>query len=110
MYGNLEHITNNNTNYRKIIYTTDEQQLVVMSINTDSEIGFESHDSSQFIRIEEGIATVIYEQEIHILEQNDFIIIPNNTYHNIINKGNIPLKLYTIYSPPVHDYINYIQS
>lgn len=100
--GNLEELTLKNNEYRRILYTTPTQQLVLMSIEPNVEIGEESHNATQFIRIEKGDALLIIDNAYDFLHDNDFCIIPEHVLHNIINIGNEPLKLYTIYSPPQH--------
>lgn len=100
---NIERKTTDNNNYRKVLHTTSNMQLVVMSILPGEEIGMEKHmRASQFIRIEEGSAIGIVKGKRYYLKKDDSIIIPPNTYHNIINNGNKDLKLYTIYTPPTH--------
>ena len=101
--GNIESLTLSNNYYRKVLYTTSNMQLVVMSLKPNEEIGSEIHNTtSQFIRIEEGCATAIIDKKRYYLKPNDSIIIPPGSRHNIINRGYINLKLYTIYTPPEH--------
>lgn len=101
--GNIERLTLNNNYYRKVLYTTTNMQLVLMSLKPEEEIGFEIHPTtSQFIRVEEGCATAIIEGKRYYLKPNDSIIIPPGASHNVINRGDIELKLYTIYTPPEH--------
>ena len=99
---NLEQNTINNDYYRLVISTTSNQQLVLMSVieNIPREI---HPDTDQFIRIERGFAEIIINDDLHYnLRDGDSITIPSGTYHEVINKGQNPLKLYTIYSPPHH--------
>ena len=104
----LENETINNTYYRKVVYTSNNTQLVLMSLKPKEEIGNEKHDNlDQFIRIEKGLGNVIYNQGkdnemIQQLSDGIAIIIPSGTWHNIINIGDEPLQLYSIYSPPEH--------
>jgi len=102
--GNLKSLTTKNDNYRKVITTTTNMQLVVMSLNKDEDIGAETHPTtSQFIFVELGkVVAIIGGSEPINLEEGDHIIIPPNTMHNIINKSNEVAKLYTIYTPPEH--------
>jgi mannose-6-phosphate isomerase-like protein (cupin superfamily) len=100
---NIENKTVANNNYRKVLHTTSNMQLVVMSVLPNEEIGMEKHTrSSQFIRVEEGSATAIIKGKRYYLKKGDSVIVPPNTYHNIINNGDEDLKLYTIYTPPTH--------
>ena len=104
-YGNIKELTLENNNYRRVLNTTPTQQLVVMSLLPNEEIGLEVHPyTSQFIRIEEGTGIAIMDDTFYELEDDDVIVIPPNTLHNITNTGNNDLKLYTIYSPPEHAY------
>jgi mannose-6-phosphate isomerase-like protein (cupin superfamily) len=102
--GNIEKKTNTNKLFRKIIYTTPQQQLVVMSLKPQQEIGLERHKGhTQFIRIEQGQAKAVIENKHFILKEGDYIIIEDNHLHNIINSSKTEtLKLYTLYAPPVH--------
>jgi mannose-6-phosphate isomerase-like protein (cupin superfamily) len=104
---NIEQETLKNNAFRRVLYTTTREQLVVMSIAT--EIGMETHDHvDQFIRIEKGkaIARIRNKDEkefiTYPMQDGSIIMVPAGTRHNIINKGKEPLKLYTIYSPPQH--------
>lgn len=99
--ANIEEITLNNADYRKVLFTTDHSQLVVMSLKPGEEVGMEKHDNNdQFIRIEKGNGKAIINNEENILKDGSAIVIPAKTYHNIINTSTTEcLKLYTIYSP-----------
>jgi len=101
---NIEKATKENTDYRKVLYTAKNCQLVVMSIGPGDEIGNELHELDQFIRVEEGSAKAILNngETEYTLESDFAIIVPAGTWHNIINTGDKPLKLYTLYSPPEH--------
>ena len=101
-YGDLNKMTIDNNNYRKVINTTSHQQLVLMSLKPKEEIGMEIHKKvDQFIRIEKGTALAIIGKENpkkYKLKKEYFITIPAGTYHNIINTGRTDLKLYSIYN------------
>lgn len=101
---NIEKTTKENADYRRVLYTANNIQLVVMSILSGEEIGNEVHHLDQFIRVEEGEAKAILGNgaEEHILSEDFAIIIPAGTWHNIVNTGTTPLKLYTLYAPPEH--------
>lgn len=103
LHGDLNKLTLENNNYRKVISTTKKQQLVLMSLKPKEEIGLEIHKTiDQFIRIEKGTAMAIIGKNKYKLSKEHFITIPSNTYHNIINIGRGCLKLYSIYSLPHH--------
>ena len=92
-----------NDNFRKVLYTAKNSQLVAMSIPAGEEIGEEVHELDQFIRIEQGTARALLDSAEHLLEDDYAIVIPAGTRHNVINiSPDKPLKLYTIYSPPEH--------
>ena len=100
--GNIEKMTLQNNFYRKVIFTTKQQQLVLMSIPDGEEIGAETHPhTSQFIRVEEGSGIAIIKGKKYYLKDGDVVLIPSGVKHNII-AGKDGLHLYTIYSPPEH--------
>ncbi len=108
---NINHATNKNPNFRTTIWTGRDMQLTLMSIPVRSDIGVEMHpDVDQFIRIESGYARVYTGngknamQETRTVNENCAIIIPAGTWHNIVNIGNQPLKIYSIYAPPQHPF------
>lgn len=100
---NIESETLDNENFRKVLFTAEHSQLVVMSIEPGDEIGEEVHHLDQFIRIEAGEAMAVLDGEESRLEADWAVVIPSGTRHNIINtSGSEKLKLYSIYSPPEH--------
>lgn len=100
---NIENLTLQNDNFRKVLYTAKNCQLVLMSLNPEEEIGEEVHTLDQFFRIEKGIGKAILDDIEHEFSDGFAIIVPAGTNHNIINTSpDEPLKLYTIYSPPNH--------
>ena len=99
---NIEKETLENENYRKVLYTAKNSQLVLMTIQPGDEIGLETHELDQFIRIEAGKATVTLDGVEHSLEDDWAVVIPAGTAHNVVNVGDEPLRLYSIYSPPEH--------
>lgn len=101
--GPIEELTENNNNFRQVIFTSGKQQLVVMSLLVGEDIGMEVHpDVDQFFRIEAGEGKVVMDGEETLFKDGDAIIVPAGTEHNIINTGSDMLKLYTIYTPPNH--------
>ena len=99
---NIEKETLENENYRKVLYTAKNSQLVLMAIQPGDEIGLETHELDQFIRIEAGKATVTLDGIQHSVEDDWAVVIPAGTAHNVVNTGDEPLRLYSIYSPPEH--------
>ncbi len=103
--NDIEKITLENQDYRRVLFTTNELQLVVMRLKPNMEIGSEIHDQkTQFIRIESGFGkAVLNDREISI-QNNSVIIIPAGMKHNIVNmSASEDMKLYTVYAPPDHD-------
>ncbi len=108
---NINHATNMNQNFRLAVWTGHNMQLTLMSIPVRCDIGVEMHpDVDQFIRIESGQAKVYVGNcknnlhEVGCVNENYAVVIPAGTWHNIINVGNHPLKIYSIYAPPQHPY------
>jgi len=102
--ANIEEKTLENNYFREVLYTSQHNQLVVMSLLPNEDIGEEVHEIvDQFIRIEEGEGKAILNGEEHIIKAGSAIVIPAGIEHNIINtSSNIKLKLYTVYSPAHH--------
>lgn len=108
---NIDYYATQNPYYRTALWTGNHLQVTLMSIPVNGDIGLEMHpDIEQFIRIEEGYALVMmgksktllnYQQKVN---SNYAVIIPAGTWHNIINIGKTPLKLYSIYAPPQHPF------
>lgn len=100
---NIEQETLENKNFRKVLYTAKNSQLVVMSLLPKEEIGAETHQLDQFIRIERGVGKAILNGKEYELSDGFAVVIPFGTEHNIINtSATDEMKLYTIYSPPNH--------
>ena len=99
---NIETLTLKNNNFRTVLYTAKNCQLVVMAISVGEEIGGEVHKLDQFLRIEQGEGQAILDGKVHKIVEGTVILVPQGTEHNIINTGKVPLKLYTLYSPPNH--------
>jgi len=100
---NIEKDSIENENFRKVLYTTKNSQLVVMSLLPKEEIGEEIHQLDQFIRVEKGHGkTVLNDVEFEISDGFS-VVVPAGTKHNIINTSETEeMKLYTVYSPPNH--------
>jgi mannose-6-phosphate isomerase-like protein (cupin superfamily) len=101
--ANIEEVTTENTDYRRVLYTGEHSQLVVMSLEPGVEIGEEVHELDQFIRVESGKGkAVLNGTDEHELEDDWAVIIPAGVKHNVINTGDEPMKLYSVYSPAEH--------
>lgn len=101
--GDIEKLTEENENFRKVLYTGQYMQLVLMSLNPGEEIGEEVHDDrDQFFRIEEGSGEIVIDGVANPVEDDFAVIVPAGAKHNVRNTGKEPLRLYTIYGPPEH--------
>ncbi len=102
--SNIEKETLKNKNYRKVLHTGKNIQLVVMSLKPKEDIPFEVHkDHDQFIRVEQGSAGINAGGKKYSLKNGDVIIIPAGVKHYVCNSSKSkPLKLYTLYAPPEH--------
>ncbi len=114
-YGNAPAVLNideysvSNTNFRTTLWTGEKLQVTLMSIPAGGEIGLELHPhTEQFLRIEEGVGKVMMGDTQDSLSftqtvEKDFaVFVPAGKWHNIVNTGDKPLKLYSIYSPVEH--------
>ena len=99
----IEKATLDNKNYRRVLYTTKNSQLVLMSIAPGDEIGAEVHDLDQFIRFESGEGRITLGDFEHTVTDGFSISVPEGVRHNVVNtSSDKPLKLYAVYSPPNH--------
>ena len=99
---NIERDTLENENFRKVLYTAPNLQLVLMTLKPGEEIGMETHEhGDQFFRVEGGEGEAILDGETHQLGDGDIVVIPAGVEHNIVNtSGSEALRVYTIYTPP----------
>jgi mannose-6-phosphate isomerase-like protein (cupin superfamily) len=100
---NIEQASLENEYFRKVLYTDERVQLVVMSLLPGEDIGEEVHQLDQFIRVESGEGSSVLDGVTHELKDGYAIVIPQGMMHNIINTSTTePMKLYTVYAPPNH--------
>jgi mannose-6-phosphate isomerase-like protein (cupin superfamily) len=101
---NIEQETLENENFRKVLFTSEHGQVVVMSLLPKEEIGLEVHeDTDQFFRVDSGEGKVIMNEEESVISDGFAVVVPAGTNHNVINtSADKPLKLYTIYMPAHH--------
>lgn len=104
LYSNIEDDVKNNSNFRKVIYTGKNSQLVLMSLKPLEEIGSEVHeDNDQFFRFESGEGLCTIDGNQYAVADGSAIVVPAGAEHNVVNTSDTEdLKLYTIYSPPHH--------
>ena len=99
----IEDLTESNKDFRRVLYTGKNLQLVLMSLKAGEEIGEEVHAGhDQFFRVEKGKGEVWIDGERTKIKSDDAIIVPAGAKHNVINTGDKALRLYTLYSPPEH--------
>jgi len=108
---NIEKATIKNNYFRTALWTGNHLQLTLMRINPGEDIGLEMHPNlDQFLRIEQGQGIVMMgdsEDDLSFKKRvyEDFVIlVPAGTWHNLVNTGQIPIKLYSIYAPPEHSF------
>ena len=102
-HDDIEALTTANSDFRRVLYTGHNLQLVLMSLPPGCDIGAEVHeDRDQFFRFEEGSGKVDIDDNSYDVGDGSGIIVPAGARHNVRNTGSGPLKLYTIYGPPEH--------
>lgn len=102
-HDDIEKQTTGNSDFRRVLYTGKNLQLVLMTLQPGEEIGSEVHDDrDQFFRFEEGNGKVDIDDNCYAVEDGSGVIVPAGARHNVRNTGDGPLKLYTLYGPPEH--------
>ena len=100
--GNIEELSVSGNDFRKVLYTAKNTQLVIMSLAPGEDIGEEVHDLDQFLRVEAGQGQAVLDGVEQAISDGFAVLVPAGAKHNIINTGQVPMKLYTLYSPPEH--------
>lgn len=99
---NVEFLATRNGDFRKVLYTAKNCQLVLMSLKPQEEIGAEVHKLDQFFRVEAGSGEAVIDGLTTPISSGFAVLVPAGARHNIVNTGMEPLKLYTLYAPPNH--------
>ncbi len=100
---NIEKLTKENDNFRKVLFTGEHMQLVLMTLLPGEDIGMEVHNNvDQFFRVDAGHGKVIMNGQEQEIEDGFAVVVPAGTEHDIVNTGDEPLRLYTVYAPPNH--------
>jgi mannose-6-phosphate isomerase-like protein (cupin superfamily) len=99
---NIEAIATQSSEFRRVLYTAQHCQLVIMALKPGEEIGAEVHKLDQFFRVEDGAGQAVLDGVTTPIEAGFAILVPAGTKHNIVNTGGTAMKLYTLYSPPNH--------
>jgi mannose-6-phosphate isomerase-like protein (cupin superfamily) len=98
----IEQAAVENQDFRRVLYTAQHCQLVLMSLKPGEEIGMEVHDVDQFFRVEEGAGEAVLDGVTRAVQDGFALVVPAGARHNIVNTGSTALKLYTLYAPPHH--------
>jgi mannose-6-phosphate isomerase-like protein (cupin superfamily) len=98
----IDGLTIRNEEFRKVLYTAKNCQLVLMALKPREEIGAEVHALDQFFRVEQGSGEAILDGATTAIQAGSAVLVPAGARHNIVNTGTEPLKLYTLYAPPNH--------
>ena len=98
----IEALAVGNADFRRVLYTAEHCQLVLMALRPGEEIGAEVHTLDQFFRVEAGAGVAVLDGVRTPIRAGFAVVVPAGTNHNIINTGSVPLKLYTLYAPPNH--------
>jgi mannose-6-phosphate isomerase-like protein (cupin superfamily) len=101
--ANIKRLARDNEHFRRVVSTGEHSQLVLMSLPAGGEIGEQTHDDiDQTFVVVDGRGEALINGESFPLEKNHIILVPAGRRHNLRNRGDEPLKLYTIYAPPAH--------
>ncbi len=101
--ADIQKLTEENSDFRRVLYTGHHLQLVLMALRPGEEIGEEVHkDRDQFFRIEKGEGEIVIDGTRTKVRAEDAMIVPAGARHNVLNTGKVALQLYTIYAPPEH--------
>ncbi len=98
----IEALATKNAEFRRVLYTARNCQLVIMALKPKEEIGAEVHKLDQFFRVEAGTGEAVLDGVRTPIQAGFAVLVPAGANHNIINTGTVPLKLYTLYAPPNH--------
>lgn len=102
--GDIQHQTQSNRDFRRVVYTGSHLQLVLMTLQPGEDIGEEVHtDTDQFFRVEDGTGEVVLDGRTTRIAGETAILVPAGARHNVRNTGDAPLRLYTLYGPPHHE-------
>jgi mannose-6-phosphate isomerase-like protein (cupin superfamily) len=100
--ANIKKAAKENDYFRDVIFTAAKSQLVLMSLQQDEEIGMEVHDGDQIIYLVDGEGFAVLDDSKHEIDKGSVVFVPTGVRHNVVNTGDEPMKLFTIYAPPQH--------
>ncbi|MDQ3018801.1 MAG: cupin domain-containing protein [bacterium] len=103
-YSNINQLARDNNNFRKVLFTNKNSQVVLMSIEPGDDIGTEVHEhNDQILYFVEGEGKAVVNGEEHVIHPGDVVDVPAGSEHNFINTGETALKIFTVYAPPEHE-------
>lgn len=91
-----------NEAFRRVLFTSERTQLVLMSLRPREDIGEETHDADQFLYVVKGDGVAVIDGVEHEFKKGAVFCVPAGTRHNVRNDGDEPMKLFTVYAPPQH--------
>jgi mannose-6-phosphate isomerase-like protein (cupin superfamily) len=101
--GDVFRLARENEDFRRVLYTTERSQLVLMSVGAGEEIGEEVHEGiDQVLAFVAGAGEAVIEGERRPVSDGTVVVVPGGTRHNFVNTGASALKLFTVYTPPEH--------
>lgn len=96
-------VAEKSADFRRVLWTGEHTQLVIMTIPPEGEIGVETHDENdQILSFVSGVGKAVVEGESEDVKAGDIVVVPAGKEHNFLNTGPNPLVLYTVYGPPDH--------
>lgn len=99
----VSELARSNSDFRRVLSTTERSQLVLMSVPAGGEIGEETHkDNDQILVFAQGKGHAVFAGDRRAVQQGDVVVVPAGTKHNFVADEEQALKLYTIYAPPHH--------
>ena len=102
-YNNVQQLALENDDFRKVLFTNEHSQVVLMSVLPGEDIGREVHETvDQVLVFVKGAGEAVVGQDTHAIRPGDMFVVPAGTEHDFTNTGNEALKLFTVYSPPEH--------
>ncbi|KZT61587.1 RmlC-like cupin [Calocera cornea HHB12733] len=103
-FPKVDAIAHSGEDFRRVLWTGENSQFVIMTVPVGGEIGEESHDVDQHLILTSGVARAVVEGENIDIKAGDLCIVPAGAVHNFINTGNEPFQLYTFYAPAEHNW------
>jgi mannose-6-phosphate isomerase-like protein (cupin superfamily) len=100
--GDVDQLSEDNSDFRRVLFTGSHSQVVAMRLGPGEEIGLERHTVDQIFLLVEGEAVIELDGRRFDLEENELLLVPAGTEHTVTNTGEEDLALLTIYAPPQH--------